>query len=150
LESAGYEQYEISNFAKTGFRSRHNSSYWKGVSYLGIGPSAHSYQPPRRSWQVANNQQYINRIDQQDWVHEFEILTPAQQLNEMVMIALRTKEGLDLQKIPTNIQENWKSLLEIYEKNGLMIRSGQQIRLTPNGRLQADGIAASLFVDEIV
>lgn len=148
LESVGYEQYEISNFAKPGFRSKHNSSYWQGVAYLGIGPSAHSYQAPRRSWQVANNQQYINRIEQQDWIHESEILTAAQQLNETIMIALRTKEGLDLQKIPMNIQENWKSLLETYEKNGLLVRSGDQIILTTHGRLQADGIAASLFVDE--
>ena len=148
LKSAGFEHYEISNFAKPGYRSRHNSSYWQGIAYLGIGPSAHSYQPPRRSWQIANNTQYIDRIQQNDWIHEFEILTPAQQLNERVMIALRTNEGLNLHPIPLGIQQTWKPLLDAYEKNGLMIRIGDQIMLTPNGRLQADGIAASLFVEE--
>ena len=148
LKSAGFEHYEISNFAKPGYRSRHNSSYWQGIAYLGIGPSAHSYQPPRRSWQIANNTQYIDRIQQNDWIHEFEILTPAQQLNERVMIALRTNEGLNLHPIPMNIQQTWKPLLDAYEKNGLLIRTDQRIQLSPSGRLQADGIAASLFVEE--
>ena len=148
MKSAGFEHYEISNFAKPGYRSRHNSSYWQGIAYLGIGPSAHSFQPPRRSWQVANNKQYIDRIEQNDWIHESEILTPAQQLNERVMIALRTQEGLDLGKIPPHIQETWKPMLGNYEKNGLLIQTEERIQLTPNGRLQADGIAASLFVAE--
>jgi len=148
LKTAGFEHYEISNFAKPGYRSRHNSSYWQGVSYLGIGPSAHSYQPPRRSWQVANNQQYIDQINQANWIHESEMLTPAQQLNETVMIALRTIEGLDLKKVRPEIQQKWKPLLDAYEKNGLLICPDNQLQLTHQGRLQADGIAASLFVEE--
>jgi oxygen-independent coproporphyrinogen-3 oxidase len=148
LNAAGYEHYEISNFAKPGYRSRHNSSYWQGISYLGIGPSAHSYLPPQRSWQVANNQQYIDQIKQANWIHESERLTPAQQLNETVMIALRTLEGLDLQDIGPSIQQKWKTRLDAYEKNGLLIRRGNKLQLTPQGRLQADGIAASFFVEE--
>lgn len=148
LEEAGYEHYEISNFAKPGFRSRHNSSYWQGTPYLGIGPSAHSYQPPIRSWQVANNKQYIEQMAEKKWIYESETLSPAQQLNETIMIALRTSEGLALEKIPASIQKKWEPLIERYEKNGLLIRVNQHLLITQAGKLQADGIAAALFVEE--
>ncbi len=148
LRSAGYEHYEISNFAKPGFRSRHNSSYWKGIAYLGIGPSAHSYLPPIRSWQVANNQQYIERIRQGDWIHESETLTPAQQLNETILISLRTIEGLDLSTIPTQIQEKWKPLLDQYSSAGWIIVESGRLQLSDEGKLQADGISAALFTEE--
>ncbi len=148
LTQAGFEHYEISNFAKPGFRSRHNSSYWKGVAYLGIGPSAHSYQPPVRSWQVANNRQYIEQIRNQIWIHESETLTWAQQLNESVMIALRTMEGLSRTLIPPAVQEKWKPLIQRYETAGWLVMEADRIRLTNAGKLQADGIAAALFVEE--
>ncbi len=148
LRSAGYEHYEISNFAKPGFRSRHNSSYWKGIAYLGIGPSAHSYLPPIRSWQVANNQQYIERIRQGDWIHESETLTASQQLNETILISLRTIEGLDLSTIPTHILEKWKPLLDQYNRNGWIILESGKLRLSDDGKLQADGITAALFTEE--
>ncbi len=148
LEEAGYEHYEISNFAKPGFRSRHNSSYWQGTPYLGIGPSAHSYQPPIRSWQIANNQQYIEQMAEKKWIYESETLSLAQQLNETIMIALRTSEGLALEKIPASIQKKWEPLLARYEKNGLLIRTSQHLLITQAGKLQADGIAAALFVEE--
>jgi len=148
LATAGYEHYEISNFAKPRFRSRHNSSYWKGIAYLGIGPSAHSYQPPVRSWQVANNRQYIEQIRKQVFIHESETLTQAQQLNETVMIALRTLEGLPLSQIPPYIQNAWEPLLQQYETAGWVGRSADRIWLTTAGKLQADGIAAALTVDK--
>lgn len=148
LQTAGYEHYEISNFAKPGHRSRHNSSYWKGIPYLGIGPSAHSYQPPIRSWQIANNQQYIEQIQNQHWQIESETLSPVQQLNERIMISLRTLEGLDLTPIPAHIQLDWEARLHRYEEQGLMYRTENKIRLTNTGKLQADGIAAALFVEE--
>lgn len=148
LQAAGYEHYEISNFAKPGHRSRHNSSYWKGIPYLGIGPSAHSYQPPIRSWQLANNQQYIERMNRGEWTFEQETLTPAQQLNESILIALRTIEGLDLNLISSKIQEKWKSLLDQYRQMGWIETESEKIRLTNEGKLQADGISAALFVDE--
>jgi len=148
LTQAGFEHYEISNFAKPGFRSRHNSSYWQGVSYLGIGPSAHSYQPPVRSWQVANNRQYIEQIRKQIWIHESETLTGAQQLNESVMIGLRTTEGLSLNAIPPVVQEKWKPLIHRYVTAGWLVCETDHIRLTNTGKLQADGIAAAFFMEE--
>jgi oxygen-independent coproporphyrinogen-3 oxidase len=147
LREAGYEHYEISNFAKPGFRSRHNSSYWKGIPYLGIGPSAHTYHPPVRSWQVSNNPQYIVRIQQGDWIHEKEILTDVQQLNERIMISLRTIEGLYLPDVPVPIQKKWKQLLQQYTQSNRIVCTSDKIQLTDLGKLQADGIAASLFVE---
>ncbi len=148
LRSAGYEHYEISNFAKPGFRSRHNSSYWKGTAYLGIGPSAHSFQSPIRSWQVANNQQYIERMQEGKWTFESETLTPIQQLNEQIMISLRTMEGLSLAYIPAAIQKKWEIKLKQYEALNWLTRNEERIQLTDAGKFQADGIAAALFLDE--
>ena len=148
LRNAGYEHYEISNFAKPGHHSKHNSSYWKGIPYLGIGPSAHSYQPPIRSWQVANNPQYIERIETGLFDFESETLTPIQQLNERIMIALRTQEGLSVNEIAPTILDSWKPMLNRYEQEKLMLIENGSIRLTDFGKLQADGIAAALFLEE--
>ncbi|MFM7672141.1 MAG: radical SAM family heme chaperone HemW [Bacteroidota bacterium] len=148
LRQAGFEHYEISNFAKPGYRSRHNSSYWKGIPYLGIGPSAHSFQPPVRSWQIANNRQYIERMRNEQWSFETESLTPAQQVNERIMISLRTQEGLSLAQIPTAIQEQWTPLLNQYVAQQWILLSTDNIQLTDAGKLHADGIAAALFVEE--
>ncbi|HRD58979.1 MAG TPA: radical SAM family heme chaperone HemW, partial [Ferruginibacter sp.] len=94
MNKNGYEQYEISNFAKPGYRSKHNSSYWKSKPYYGFGPSAHSYDGNKtRRWNVANNALYIQSIEKNILPQEEEILTPAQQMNEYIMIGLRTIEG---------------------------------------------------------
>jgi oxygen-independent coproporphyrinogen-3 oxidase len=148
LRNAGYEHYEISNFAKPGHRSKHNSSYWKGIPYLGIGPSAHSYQPPVRSWQIANNRQYIERIEAGSLAFESETLTPVQVLNERIMIALRTQEGLSESEIPATILESWKPMLHRYGQEKFILIENGSIRLTDIGKLQADGIAAALFLEE--
>ena len=95
LRDAGYEHYEVSNFAKPGYRSRHNSSYWQGEKYLGLGPSAHSYNGIERRWNVANNSTYIRGIENDQPEREKEMLTETEKLNEMIMISLRTKEGMD-------------------------------------------------------
>lgn len=149
LRGAGYEHYEVSNFAKPGFRSRHNSSYWKGDQYLGIGPSAHSFNGYTRQWNVANNQQYISSIMNGILPNESEVLTQANQLNEYIMISLRTKEGMDLQAI----EKKWgaeklaviKKQLRPYLQNGLTIQNGSLVQLTDVGFLKADGIASDLF-----
>ncbi|HSN61442.1 MAG TPA: radical SAM family heme chaperone HemW, partial [Ferruginibacter sp.] len=108
MEAAGYEQYEISNFARPGFRSRHNSSYWQGKAYYGFGPSAHSFDGNHiRRWNIANNALYIKSIEQQIIPFEEEKLTLTQQLNERIMISLRTMEGLDLEKVKLNFGENY-------------------------------------------
>jgi len=90
LTNAGYEHYEISNFAKPGYRSKHNSSYWQGKHYIGLGPSAHSFNGSSRQWNVANNALYIQSIEQSAVPYEIEMLTATQQLNEYIMTSLRT------------------------------------------------------------
>lgn len=149
MEEASFEHYEISNFARLGFRSRHNSSYWQGVSYLGLGPSAHSFNGSSRQWNVANNSLYIASINQGAVPYEQEILTPVQQLNEYVMTSLRTMEGIDLNKVYADWGDDKKNaLLHAAEKHlasGNIVQTGNRLQLTTAGKFLADGIAADLF-----
>lgn len=150
LRGAGYEHYEVSNFAKPSFRSRHNSAYWQGVPYLGLGPSAHSFNGRERRWNVANNAAYIRGMQSGQPVRETEVLTRTQRLNEMVMISLRTCEGLDFVKIAKQFGEPERRRieggLEKYADKGLVRVQGQHAQLTDEGMLRADGIAADLFL----
>ena len=149
LRGKGYEHYEVSNFAKPGFRSRHNSSYWKGVSYLGIGPSAHSYHEGVRRWNVANNQAYIRGLNQGNFPRTSEVLTSGQKLNEYIMISLRTTEGMDLHHIETawgrEALIKRAAGIEHFEKLGWVRKTGPIVQLTDEGMLMADGIASDLF-----
>lgn len=149
VQAAGYEHYEISNFAKPGMRSKHNSSYWQGRQYLGLGPSAHSFNGNSRQWNIANNALYIKSIEQGIVPFEVEYLTPAQQLNEYIMTSLRTMEGLSLQ----HVRQNWdipareqieKGANKFLKNETMAIKSGCLV-LTAKGKLFADGIAAELF-----
>ena len=108
MEEAGYEHYEISNFAKPGYRSRHNSSYWQGRKYIGVGPSAHSFDGKSRQWNVASNNIYIDSINKGIIPCEKEILTLTQKLNEYIMTSLRTIEGLDLDHIERAAEYEYK------------------------------------------
>jgi oxygen-independent coproporphyrinogen III oxidase len=152
LRAAGYEHYEVSNFALPGFRSRHNSSYWRGEKYLGIGPSAHSYDGHSRTWNIANNNAYIQAINSGKVPGETEVLSDVQQLNEYIMISLRTMEGLDLHRM----EQQWgndkvallQKQLERYKVNGLLVKKDRHFALTDEGMLRADGIASDLFFDE--
>jgi oxygen-independent coproporphyrinogen-3 oxidase len=150
LRESGYEHYEVSNFAKPGFRSRHNSSYWKGVPYLGLGPSAHSFNGNERRWNMPNNNVYIKTVNEGSPQRGLETLTPAQQLNENVMISLRTAEGLDLDKIEkfwgAQEKNRIQNDLATYINNGFVRMSSHHAQLTDEGMLRADGIAADLFV----
>lgn len=148
LEEAGFEHYEISNFAKPGFRSRHNSSYWEGKKYLGLGPSAHSFDGVSRQWNIANNQLYIAGIERGVSVWEKEVLTPVQQLNEYIMTSLRTSEGLDLNRLPARQREEIEREAVIYLEQGNMIKRGEYFILTKKGKLLADRIASDLFRDQ--
>ena len=148
LEEAGYEHYEISNFAKAGYRSRHNSAYWTGKTYIGIGPSAHSYDGSSRQWNVSNNTTYIDSIQKRTIPYEKEILTPVQRLNEYIMTSLRTKEGLDLSRLETAVRHEVIAASEKYIERELMVKEGEHIRLTRAGKLLADGIASGLFLSE--
>jgi oxygen-independent coproporphyrinogen-3 oxidase len=149
LAAAGFEHYEISNFAKPGFRSRHNSSYWQGKQYLGLGPSAHSFNGVSRQWNIANNALYIQNIQSGSPVYEIEILTPAQQINEYVMTALRTIEGISLDKIIVSWGEAEKERIlaaaKKYLQSATLYQRDGQLGLTEKGKFLADGIAADLF-----
>ncbi len=149
LREKGYEHYEVSNFALEGYRSRHNSSYWKGASYLGLGPSAHSYNGIERRWNIANNQIYISSTREGQPKRETEVLSEQNRINEHIMISLRTKEGLDLDTIETHWGNAERKRIEIqsakYIKAGYIVQEGAFSRLTDEGMLRADGIAADLF-----
>jgi oxygen-independent coproporphyrinogen-3 oxidase len=165
MKEAGFRHYEISNFAIPGNESKHNSSYWNGEKYLGIGPSAHSFNLIERQWNIANNQKYIQHIQEGHIPFEKETLNPIQQLNEYVMTAIRTDSGIDLNRL----HSQWKKVVEDEKKNpliehlgdhswesfeliandfvgkGKMIKQNNHYQLTTEGKLLADGIAADLF-----
>lgn len=150
MQKAGYDHYEISNFAKPGFRSRHNSSYWQGKPYLGLGPSAHSFNETSRQWNVANNALYIQSIFKGIVPFEAEVLTTKQQLNEYIMTSLRTMEGISLEKVKQSFGEDKyetiiKTALSYVKYNHLLIEN-DYLKTTSEGKLLADGIAADLFV----
>jgi len=152
LENAGYEHYEISNFAKPDHRSRHNSSYWQGKKYIGFGPSAHSFDGKTRWWNVSNNNLYIQSIQNNILPVEKEVLSLTQQMNEFIMISLRTMEGLNLDKLQAidpnaGVKNQILKQSRKYLERGMLELIGDTIRLTKEGKLMADGIASDLFVD---
>jgi len=149
MEEAGYEHYEISNFAKPGFISRHNSSYWRGKKYLGIGPSAHSFDGASRQWNISNNNIYIDSIEKGMIPFEREILTPTQKLNEYIMTSLRTMEGLDLNQVEVAISQQLCTGSRKFIDRGLLTEEKGHLKLTREGKLLADGIAAELFFEKI-
>jgi oxygen-independent coproporphyrinogen-3 oxidase len=149
LENAGYEHYEISNFSKPGFRSRHNSSYWQGKKYLGLGPSAHSFDGVSRQWNISNNNIYIESLLKNEIPFEKETLTPAQQVNEYIMTSLRTAGGLDLNKIPAASRQTLLAVSKKFIESSKLILKENKLILTREGKLFADGIASELFVDPV-
>jgi oxygen-independent coproporphyrinogen-3 oxidase len=148
MQQRGFEHYEISNFCLPGHYSRHNTNYWKGVKYLGIGPSAHSYDGEKRQWNIANNAQYIGSIEKKNIPAEIEILTEDNRLNEYIMTSLRTQWGLDLDHLNQIAKGASDQLLkeadEFFDK-GWIRREIQIIYLTQTGKLYADHIASGLF-----
>lgn len=151
LTSSGYEHYEISNFAKPDRYARHNSNYWKGKSYLGIGPSAHSFNGTSRSWNIANNALYIKGILAKELPLETEQLSKNDRFNEYVMTSLRTKWGIDIKYVEREFGSDFlNSLLENIEeyedKKDVNISDQGIITLTPTGKLLADQIASELFI----
>jgi len=149
MQQAGYEHYEISNFALPGMRSRHNSSYWQGVPYLGLGASAHSFNGISRQWNISNNALYIQSLQKDAVPFEKEELTDTQRLNEYIMTSLRTVEGLDLQHVANCFGENAANhLLKISRQfidTGKLEHQHHKLQLTKEGKLFADGIASALF-----
>ncbi|HEX6849451.1 MAG TPA: coproporphyrinogen III oxidase, partial [Chitinophagaceae bacterium] len=129
---------------------RHNSSYWLGKKYLGLGPSAHSFDGESRQWNIANNNIYIESLEKNKIPFEKEILTPSQKINEYIMTSLRTKEGLDLKRISSEFGVGSLELSVGVQKQiqtGKLVLKDNKLLLTREGKLFADGIAAELFVD---
>lgn len=148
MQANGFEHYEISNFCKPGHYSRHNSNYWKGEKYLGIGPSAHSYNGETRQWNVANNAKYIQSIIKITIPAQTEILTETDRLNEYIMTSLRTMWGLDMDKLNGIASASANQLLiaaEPYFDRGWITQKEKTIYLTPTGKLYADKVTSELF-----
>lgn len=145
----GYEQYEVSNFCKLGFHSRHNSNYWKGIKYLGLGPSAHSFDGNSRQWNVSHNFRYIQSISENKIPAEKETLTTKQKFNEYMMTGLRTSTGISLEKVQTEFGEDYLSTLLTESKNYLdrskIILKKNHLILTNAGKLIADRISSDFF-----
>lgn len=154
-QAQGYEHYEISNFAKPGRYARHNSSYWLGEPYLGIGPSAHSFNGQSRQWNVANNAKYLKILNEGNVTQitdtelfELEELSPATRYNEYVMTGLRTIWGCDLQKIAPVFQSYFVENVQPFIDKGQVLMQNHQYRLSASGKFMADYIAAQLFFIE--
>jgi len=152
MQEYGYEHYEVSNFCLPGAYSRHNTAYWQGKSYLGVGPSAHSYNGISRCWNVANLATYIETGSAGEVKSEQELLSPTTQLNEYIMTSLRTMWGCDLvtvrRKFGEEIAENLLlDALTFIESKQMIYREGKLV-LTPEGLLFADGISSALFIEE--
>ena len=149
LEAQGYDHYEISNFGKPGFHSRHNLSYWSGTPYLGLGPSAHSYRNGQRWWNVSNMKEYLTAMRQGSVPCEMEVLTPQQQYDEYVMTSLRTMWGCDLDVVEKRWgKERVAWMLEEgrgYLDTGWLVRENGTLKLSPAGKLFADRVASDLF-----
>ncbi|MEM6344877.1 MAG: radical SAM family heme chaperone HemW [Bacteroidota bacterium] len=151
LEAAGYEHYELSNYAKPGYRSQHNSAYWQGKPYLGIGPSAHSFDGQTRHWNIAHNQKYIQAFrEAASPIAESETLSVKDRYHEYIMTQVRKKEGIDMQHIEAEFVTNWQALFGPYigelMAEGLMTRKENWLALTPLGWMLSDEITRELFV----
>jgi oxygen-independent coproporphyrinogen III oxidase len=150
LEAAGYDHYEISNFAKPGFYSRHNSSYWNQEHYLGVGPSAHSFNGISRQFNISNNHLYIKSLQSGIIPFEVEVLSPEDKINEYLLTTLRTSKGADLESIQKHygvnlLQDAGQYISTLLEKK-LATLEMATLRLTKKGKLLADKIASDLFV----
>ncbi len=151
LKAAGYVHYEISNFCLPGHESKHNSNYWKGLPYLGVGPSAHSFNGTSRRWNVSNISNYANMINDGSVVYEEETLTLTQRYNEYVMTGLRTMWGCGedyiLQEFGPDYLEHFLKCAAVYIAAGSMGQGAGRYVLTDEGMLFADGIAADFFME---
>lgn len=154
LEQNKFIQYETSNFGKEGFFSKNNTGYWLRKSYLGIGPSAHSFDGNQRSWNVRNNAKYIKAIQQNELPIERETLTKIDQYNETIMTGLRTIWGVSIEKIRNNFGEKYIEYLaqqsKKYIDDGLLIFENGILKTTKKGLFLSDGIASDLFMLNLV
>jgi oxygen-independent coproporphyrinogen-3 oxidase len=149
LEANGFVHYELSNFGKEGYFSKNNTAYWLGKKYLGIGPSAHSYNGISRSWNINNNALYLKGIEAGELPSETEKLTPADRYNEYIMTGLRTIWGISIERIELEFGKQYSSYLlkeaERFVQRGLLEISDNILKTTKQGKFLADGIASDLF-----
>ena len=146
LTTAGYEHYEISNFARPGFRSRHNSSYWNGTPYIGLGAAAHSYDIRSRSWNVADIRQYIEGMERGEHIFEEELLDDDTRYNDIVTVALRTREGINLNALSEKYRNYCIKNARRYLDDGLLELTSPLSPVTSHLRLTRRG----LFVSDMV
>lgn len=147
LRQAGMEHYEISNYARPGFRSRHNSNYWSRVSYLGIGPSAHSYHEGMRRWNISNNGRYMKAVEEGERYWESEKLGPLETYNETVLVSLRKDEGVNI-KLLAPYRDFFLARAEQFLEKAWMVREGNFFRSTEKGMIWLDRMTESLFISE--
>jgi len=149
LKKKGFEQYEISNFARNNAFSKHNSAYWQGKHYVGIGPSAHSFNGKERQWNIANNYKYIRAINNDETYYETEILTKKDNFNERIMTRLRTKWGVDINELKEISHKSYLAIEMIIQKfiaSKDLQKQDNIITLTPKGKFIADYITSELFI----
>lgn len=152
LSAAGYEHYEISNFCKPGFHSRHNTSYWQGIPYLGCGPSAHSFDMHSREWNIPSLEKYIFAIEEKNRLYEKEELNLTTRYNEYIMTSLRTRRGIDLPTLITcfgqELSDYCTSMAVPYLKSNKLEQQDNHLRLTRKGIFVSDGIISDLMFVE--
>ncbi len=149
LGALGFEQYEVSNFARNENYAVHNTAYWQGHEYLGIGPSAHSYDGASRQWNVAHNHKYMQGIESGLPDFEKEILSPKEKLNDYLLTGLRTKWGVSLKEISRiykDVPAEFRDTVAHLLSEGVLAQNGDNLSITPASRLLSDRIAADLFV----
>jgi oxygen-independent coproporphyrinogen-3 oxidase len=149
LEDSGLVHYELSNFGKEEYFSKNNSAYWQGKPYIGIGPSAHSFNGKQRGWNVRNNSKYIKAIQQNELPMEIETLTTTDRYNEYVMTGLRTIWGVSLDKVEEDFGRIYKDYLieqaNVFINQHLLYIDDRHVRVTKKGQFLSDGIASELF-----
>lgn len=155
LTAAGYEHYELSNFAQPGYRSRHNSSYWQDIPYIGVGAAAHSYDGRRRSWNVSDIDTYINEVEEEKWKAEeghcwlesteWEELDSNTHYNDRITVALRTCEGLPLSELTDEQRHYLLHSAKRYLDSGLLELQNERIKLTREGLFVSDMVMGDLI-----
>ena len=150
LESKGFIHYELSNFGKENYFSKNNSAYWLGKKYMGIGPSAHSYDGVSRSWNIANNSLYLKSIQENKLPNEMETLSEADRYNEYIMTGLRTIWGVSLDRIKTEFGQTYLDYLQKQAQkfidDKLLFTENDILKPTKKGKFLTDGIASDLFI----
>jgi oxygen-independent coproporphyrinogen-3 oxidase len=151
LTEAGYDHYEISNFAREGRRSRHNSSYWQSQPYLGIGPAAHSFDGESRVWARSSVADYLAGVDRGE-CYENELLTATDRYNETIMTSLRCREGVDLAELEKKFgrarKEYFVNETARFVASGVLVSDGNRVAMCPERWLVSDSVIAELFIDD--